>query len=110
MFKVISSEPFKKRVKRLNKEHKARIKKFIEKLEREGLHALKILYTKGKILGEMKSMRPPYRLYVIYDQEDKTFYVLRWEHKSKQEKVVNELKRKLEEGIDMGLYHIFGEN
>jgi len=47
------------------------------------------------LLCEMKVMRPPYRLYVIVDQKNNRFHIVEWEHKEKQEKVINELRNRL---------------
>ena len=110
MFKIISSLAFLKRVKRLNRIHKNRIKNLIEKLEREGIHATKILSSyKDYVLCEMKSSNPPYRLYIIYDQKEKIFYILEWEHKNKQRKIIRQLIKKLSISIELGIRSIFND-
>jgi hypothetical protein len=51
-------------------------------------------------------MSPPYRLYVIVNQEDEKFYIVRWEHKEKQQKVINQLTTKLEYAFEGGIKNI----
>ena len=73
-----------------------------------GKNALKILDVEDYyLLCEMKVMRPPYRLYVIVDQKSDRYYIADWEHKENQEKVINELKRRLSLAIKFGLDEIF---
>ncbi len=109
-FTIVSTPAFMRRVKKLKKDHKNRIKKFIEKIEKEGLHTLKILTTQNDyILGEIKSSKPPYRLYVVYDQKTKIFYALLWESKNKQKKIIRKLTKQLKMGVDIGINYIFGE-
>jgi len=82
--------------------------KLIKKLERMGKNALKILDVEDfYLLAEMKVKRPPYRLYVIVNQSTDTFYVVEWEHKKKQERVINELIGKLKLAIEVGLENVF---
>ena len=110
MFRIVSSPAFIKRIKRLNRIHKNRIKSLIEKLEEEGIHATKILSSyKDYVLCEMKSSNPPYRLYAIYDQKEKIFYVLEWEHKNKQRKIIRQLIKKLSTGVELGIRSIFND-
>jgi hypothetical protein len=45
--------------------------------------------------------------YVIVNQRTDTFYVVEWEHKKKQERVINELIGKLKLVIEVGLENIF---
>ena len=52
-------------------------------------------------------MDPPYRLYVIVDRKNDEFYVVEWEHKNKQQKVINNLTKKLHTGISYSLDQIF---
>ena len=107
-FKIFSSQRFFDRVKKLNRTHKKRIKKLIEKIEEEGIHATKIIASHGDyILCEMKSKKPSYRMYIIYNQKLKTFYVMGWEHKNKQRMIINKLNKKLKDGIEFGLKSIF---
>ena len=80
----------------------------VEKLENQGKNALKILDVQDHyLLGEMKVMRPPYRLYVIVDQKNDKFYIVEWQHKERQEKIINELRGKLLQAISLGLERIF---
>ena len=80
----------------------------IKKLEKMGKNALKILDVEEfYLLGEMKVMRPPYRLYVIVDQKTDRYYVVEWEHKEKQKRVIGELKRKLSLATKFTLEKIF---
>jgi hypothetical protein len=77
-------------------------------LEKRGKNDLKILDVQDNyLLTEMKVMNPPYRLYVIVDQNTNKFYIVEWEHKEKQDKVIEELKRKLSLAIGLGLEEIF---
>lgn len=72
------------------------ILKLINKIRKLGLNALKILDVEDiYLLCEMKVNKPPYRLYVIVDQKSNRFYLVDWEHKSKQEKIIENLKKKL---------------
>ncbi len=84
------------------------IHNLIRKLGLMGIGCLKIIDIEdGLLLGEMKVMRPPYRLYVIVDQKSKKFYVMDWEHKQKQPKVISGLKEKLSLAVQMGMSNIF---
>ncbi len=99
---------FERELRKLNPQHKSRIRKLIEKVEKEGLHSLRILSMQGNyILGEVKSRRPPYRLYVIYDQKTKIFFVVKWAHKNEQQRTINTLQRKLQEALDLGIEELF---
>ncbi len=90
------------------KSHVKIVLKLIEKLKRMGRNSLKILDVEDYyLLCEMKIKRPPYRLYVIVDQKNDTYYIADWEHKGMQEKVINELKTKLSSAISFGLDKIF---
>lgn len=83
------------------------ILKSIKKIERLGKNSLKILHVRGKyLLGEIKFKRPPYRLYVITDQASEKFYIVRWEHKEKQQKTINQLKERLEYAFKTGIKNI----
>jgi mRNA-degrading endonuclease RelE of RelBE toxin-antitoxin system len=84
------------------------IERMKNKLERMGKNALNVLDVQEHyLLGEMKVMRPPYRLYIIVDQNNDMYYLVEWEHKEKQEKVINELKGRLSRAIKLGLDKIF---
>jgi hypothetical protein len=73
-----------------------------------GKNALKILDVEGHyLLCEMKVMKPPYRLYVIVNQKTNKYYIAKWEHKEKQNKVIGELKYKLSLAVEAGLENIF---
>ncbi len=107
-FKVIIVPSFQKEIERIKeKKQLEMIFKSIEKIERMGKNAIKLLHVRDKyILGEIKFMNPPYRLYVIVNQEDEKFYVVRWEHKEKQQKVINQLTEKLEYAFESGIKNI----
>jgi len=78
-----------------------------EKLERMGEKAMKILYSRGNYkLGEIKYKKPPYRLYIIYDQEDTTFYLVSWAHKKYQDKVLQKMKKDLKDILIYGIEHL----
>ena len=90
------------------KSHARIILKLIQKLERMGKNTLKILDVQDQyLLCEMKVMKPPYRLYVIADQKSNKYYVVEWEHKQKQEKIIKELKNKLSLAVNFSLDKIF---
>jgi len=55
----------------------------------------------------MKVKRPPYRLYVIVDQKNKIFYLVEWEHKNHQRKIIDKLKNKLSSAIEFGIENIW---
>ncbi|KCZ71238.1 hypothetical protein ANME2D_02439 [Candidatus Methanoperedens nitroreducens] len=107
-FKVIIVPSFQKEIERIKeKKQLEMIFKSIEKIEKMGKNAIKLLHVRDKyILGEIKFMNPPYRLYVIVNQEDEKFYVVRWEHKEKQQKVINQLTEKLEYAFESGIKNI----
>jgi hypothetical protein len=76
--------------------HKAVILMLKRKLGRLGISALKILAVEGNyVIAELKAHRPPYRLYVAYDQQHSVFYLVEWEHKSKQDEIISKIKGKL---------------
>ncbi|MBI2084582.1 MAG: hypothetical protein HYT70_03150 [Candidatus Aenigmarchaeota archaeon] len=84
------------------------VSRLIKKIEEMGRDALKILDVEGHyLLCEMKVMKPPYRLYVILDQQNNKYYVADWEHKDKQEKAIEELRFKLSIAVRAGLEKIF---
>ena len=73
-----------------------------------GKNSLKILDVENQyLLCEMKVKRPPYRLYVILNQKETKFYIVDWEHKGNQEKVIKELRKKLSLAIEFSLDKIF---
>ncbi len=51
-------------------------------------------------------VNPPYRLYVIVNQEEEKFYIVRWKHKEKQQKVINQLAGKLDYAFEGGIKNI----
>ena len=108
-FKVEIKPSFEKEIYKMPKDHQRRVLKFIDKLEMMGRNALnRVLDVKGKyLLAEMKSNKPPYRLYVYFDQEINVFYIVAWEHKKQQEKIINELRSKMKDTIKFGLKSIF---
>jgi len=107
-FEVIVTPSFQKEIENINEKKQLElICKSIEKIERMGKNAIKLLHVRNKyILGEIKFMKPPYRLYVIFNQENETFYIVRWEHKEKQQKVINQLMVKLEYAFEGGIKNI----
>lgn len=107
-FEVIIVPSFQKEIEKIkDRKQLELIYKSIEKIERMGKNAIKLLHVREKyILGEIKFMSPPYRLYVIINQEDEKFYIVRWEHKEKQQKVINQLMGKLEYAFEGGIKNI----
>jgi len=107
-FEVIIVPSFQKEIEVIKEKRQLElICKSIEKIERMGKNAIKLLHVRDKyVLGEIKFMRPPYRLYVIFNQENEKFYIVRWEHKEKQQKVINQLIGKLEYAFEGGIKNI----
>lgn len=107
-FEVIIVPSFQKEIEKIrDKKQLELIYKSIEKIERMGKNAVKMLHVRDKyVLGEIKFMSPPYRLYVIVNQENEKFYIVRWEHKEKQQKVINQLMEKLENAFEGGIKNI----
>ncbi len=107
-FEVIIVPSFQKEIEKIkDRKQLELIYKSIEKIERMGKNAIKLLHVRDKyILGEIKFMNPPYRLYVIINQENEKFYIVRWEHKEKQQKVINKLMEKLEYAFESGIKNI----
>ncbi|CAG0966704.1 hypothetical protein METP2_01137 [Methanosarcinales archaeon] len=107
-FEVIIVPSFQKEIESIKEKRQLELMcKSIEKIERMGKNAIKLLHVREKyILGEIKFMRPPYRLYVIFNQENEKFYIVRWEHKEKQQKVINQLIGKLEYAFEGGIKNI----
>jgi mRNA-degrading endonuclease RelE of RelBE toxin-antitoxin system len=107
-FDVIIVPSFQKEIENINdKKQLELICKSIDKIERMGKNAIKLLHVRDKyILGEIKFLSPPYRLYVIFNQENEAFYIVRWEHKKKQQKVINQLMGKLEYAFEGGIKDI----
>lgn len=107
-FEVIIVPSFQKEIEGIkDRKQLELIYKSIEKIERMGKNAIKLLHVRDKyILGEIKFMSPPYRLYAIINQEDEKFYIVRWEHKEKQQKVINQLMKKLEYAFEGGIRNI----
>ncbi len=107
-FEVIIVPSFQKEIEKIKEKKQLElILKSIEKIERMGKNAIKLLHVRDKfILGEIKFMNPPYRLYVIADQKDEKFYIVRWEHKVKQQKVINQLAEKLDYAFEGGIKNI----
>jgi hypothetical protein len=88
--------------------HLDRISALKDKLGRMGKNTLKTLDVEGPyILAEMKVLRPPYRLYVIVNEASEKYYLVDWEHKQNQEKVIRGLKGKLELSIKFGVEKVF---
>ena len=107
-FEVIIVPSFQKEIEKIKEKKQLElIFKSIEKIERMGKNAVKLLHVRDKyILAEIKFMSPPYRLYVILNQENEKFYIVRWEHKEKQQKVINQLMEKLEYAFEGGIKNI----
>jgi len=107
-FEIIIVPSFQKEIERIKEKKQLElIYKSIEKIERMGKNAIKMLHFRDNyILGEIKFMNPPYRLYVIINQEDEKFYIVRWEHKEKQQKVIDQLMKKLEYAFEGGIKNI----
>lgn len=107
-FEVIIVPSFQREIERIKERKQLElICKSIEKIERMGKNAVKLLHVRDKyILSEIKFMSPPYRLYVIINQENEKFYIVRWEHKEKQQKVINQLMEKLEYAFERGIKNI----
>ena len=107
-FEVTIIPSFQKEIGRIrDKKQVELILKSFKKIERMGMNCLKLLLVANKYaLGEIKFKRPPYRLYVIVDQESEKYYLIRWDHKKDQQKVINELKYKLESAVHMGMKNI----
>jgi len=94
---VLPTEEFKRKVKRLKKDHKELILKDVRKLRTQRMNAIKILRVVGPyVLGEIKHKKPPYRLYVVIDQEADTCAVVEWAHKKEQQEVIDKLQRDAE--------------
>lgn len=107
-FEIIIVPSFQKEIERIKEKKQLElIYKSIEKIERMGKNAIKMLHFRDNyILGEINFMNPPYRLYVIINQEDEKFYIVRWEHKEKQQKVIDQLMKKLEYAFEGGIKNI----
>ena len=89
--------------------HAERIRKMISRLRKDGKSAVKILDVEGNyVLGEMKSHRPPYRLYVVFNEKKDTCYVVDWKHKKEQENTISELKLRLSLALEYRFETVFG--
>src|SRR3989344_3291085 len=99
MAEIIILPSFQEKLSRIkDKAHLNLIYKLTKKLSVMGKSALKILSVADNyLLCELKVMRPPYRLYVVADQATERYYPLAWEHKQNQDKIISELKEKLEQ-------------
>ena len=94
---VVPTEEFKRKVQRLKKDHKKLILKDIRKLRTQKMNAIKILRVVGPyVLGEIKHKKPPYRLYVVVDQEEDVCVVVEWAHKKEQQEIIDKLQRDAE--------------
>lgn len=73
--RVITTPVFREDMDRIkDKKQLELIYKSIEKIERMGKKAFKYLHVRGNfILGEVKFMRPPYRLYLVFDKKEDKF-------------------------------------
>ncbi len=74
-FEVIIVPSFAKEIERIKEKKQLElIYKAIDKIEKMGKNAVKMLHVRNKyILAELKFMNPPYRLYVIVNQENENF-------------------------------------
>ena len=99
-FEVVITFNLKKKIKSINKDHRRFILKAFQKIKKMGLNALKILKAyENYLLCEIKFKKPPYRLYVIVDQKEKTFFLVEWEHKKNQKRILDILSKSLKNGI-----------
>ena len=107
-YEIIITPSFKKELNRINdKKHLNLIYKTIEKIRKYGETILKHLYTKDNyVLYEKKFKNPPYRLYVVKDKQENTFYIVSWEHKDKQPIIINKIKEKLKKGFISGFKYL----
>lgn len=103
MVRIVATQEFLAKLKRLKKDHKQLILKDIRKLRTQRMNAIKILNVAGPyVLGEIKHKKPPYRLYVVIDQEAEICAVVEWAHKKEQREIIEKLRRdvkKLMEGL-----------
>ena len=103
-FSTIIIPSFQSQLDSFPKDHQRLILKKFEKVERSGKNVLKVLRVVGEyLLTEIRVNRPPYRLYVIINQQTDTFYFVAWEHKDRQRKVIEQLSEKLHEALRLGL-------
>lgn len=106
---IVLTESFRKSYSKIkDKGQKKIILNFFDRLSEQGANAVKILYIiDNYILSEMKSHSPPYRLYIVLDQSEDKFYIVGWEHKDKQQHVIEKMKLKLKAAIKMGVEAVF---
>ena len=58
------------------------------------MNAVKILkVVDSYIIGEIKHKTPPYRLYLIIDQESDIYAVVEWAHKKEQQEIIEKLQK-----------------
>ena len=95
--KVVFHPWFKRQLQKLDADHLEIILKDFEKIEKWGLSVLKTLKRSSKyVLAEAKHRRPPYRLYVIIDEEKDVYMLVEWSHKNKQQKTIQFLSKNIE--------------
>jgi mRNA-degrading endonuclease RelE of RelBE toxin-antitoxin system len=99
-FKIIFDEVMLKQLKTLgkNQELKVRISKMLDKIEELGPRAGKLLDSRIRIY-EVKSMKPPIRLYYKHVRNTDEIYVFEYEIKKsskKQSMTIERLKEKSE--------------
>ncbi len=88
--------------------HLLRIDKLRIKLERMGNNALKFLDMEGEfMLSEMKLHEPPYRLYVVLDQDTGVYYLVELARKSDQDETIAGLRRKIADSVRFGFDKVF---
>jgi len=106
---VILTDSFRKSYSKIKDNgQKKIILNFFDRLSEQGANAVKILYViDNYILSEMKSHNPPYRLYIVLDQSEDKLYIVGWEHKNKQQQVIEKMKLKIKAAIKMGVEAIF---
>ena len=83
------------------------IEKGIEKVRKNGKNSLKILHVrKNWLIGEIRFIKGGYRLYFIVDQNEEKYYVVDFEHKKKQQQIIQKLKAGLQKVFDKGIENI----
>ena len=98
MRRIVAFHPWLERqLPKLKADHLDLILKDFEKIEEQGKNALKILHVFGKyILAEVKHHRPPYRLYVVVDQDQEIYMLVDWSHKKEQQRKIQMLSTSIE--------------
>lgn len=97
-FNIVFDEVILGQLKKLgkNKELRERISKILDKIEELGPSAGKLLDSKLRIY-EVKSKRPPIRLYYKHVLDSKEIYIFEYElktSKTRQKKTIKKLKQR----------------